>query len=384
MVAIAIGVPVVLAIIVALAYLSFGAEARIQGFINQAEEEVALAQAAGPISEEARAHWEAVLDHANAAITLRPGEPAATAMQAQARAALDLLDGISRLQPTQLWDFGPGALPRQLVVHGQMIFVLDPAGGWVAQLALNPTGDGVVEQEGEPVLVQTGQQIGEGEVAGLVDLAWVGLGGERQTSGLLILEEGGALVSYDPAWVDEGGAARLGRSFLGTPPASPRAVGSFGDRFYVLDSEAGQIWRYEPRGNTYPERPDRYFVTPPLKSLADARDMAIDGNIYILYHDGTILKFLQGERQPDFDVRGLPDDIGEPVALAVDPDGSSDVIYVADRGNRRVLVLGLDGTFQAQFRADDAFDALEALAVDEAAGRLYVVSGGRLYAASLP
>jgi sugar lactone lactonase YvrE len=265
-----------------------------------------------------------------------------------------------------------------------MIFVLDPAGGWVAQLALNPTGDGVVEQEGEPVLVQTGQQIGEGEVADLVDLAWVGPGGERQTSGLLILEEGGALVSYDPAWVDEGGAARLGRSFLGTPPASPRAVGSFGGRFYVLDSEAGQIWRYEPRGNTYPERPDRYFVTPPPRSLADARDMAIDGNIYILYHDGTILKFLQGEQQLAFDVRGLPDDIVEPVALAVDPDGSSDVIYVADRGNRRVVVLELDGTFQAQFRADDAFDALEALAVDEAAGRLYVVSGGRLYAASLP
>jgi hypothetical protein len=112
--------------------------------------------------------------------------------------------------------------------------------------------------------------------------------------------------------------------------------------------------------------------------------MAIDGNVYILYHDGTILKFLQGEQQLAFDVRGLPDDIVEPVALAVDPDGSSDVIYVADRGNRRVVVLELDGTFRAQFRADDAFDALEALAVDQAAGRLYVVSGGRLYAASLP
>jgi hypothetical protein len=384
MIAIAIGIPVVLAIIVALAYLSFGAEARIQGFIKQAEEEIALAQAAGGITEEARAHWEAALGHANAVITLRPSEPAATAMQVQARAALDLLDGISRLQPVQLWDFGPGALPRQLVVHGQMIFVLDPSGGWVAQLALNPTGDGVVEQEGEPILVRTGQQIGEGEITDLVDLVWVGPGGERQTGGLLILEEDGALVSYDPAWVDEGGAARPGRSFLGTPPTSPRAVGSFGGRFYVLDSEADQIWRYQPRGNTYPERPDRYFVTPPPRSLADARDMAIDGNIYILYHDGTILKFLQGERQLDFDVRELPDDIVEPVALAVDPDGSSDVIYMADRGNRRVVVLELDGTFRAQFRADDAFDALEALAVDEAAGRLYVVSGGRLYAASLP
>jgi hypothetical protein len=385
MIAIAVGIPIVLAIIVALAYLSFGAEARIQGFINQAAAEVALAQTAGGISEEARPHWEAALEHAMAAITLRPGESAANAMQAQARAALDLLDGIVRLQPSPLWDFGPSTAPRQLVVHGQMLFVLDPAGGWVTQLTLNPTGDGVIEQEGEPVLVQTGQQIGEGGVAGsLVDLVWASPGGERQTSGLLILEESGALVSYDPAWVDDGGAARLKRSLLGTPPSSPRAVGSFAGRFYVLDADASQIWRYEPRGDIYPERPDRYFVTPPPRSLADARDMAIDGHIYILYQDGTILQFLQGEQQLAFDVRGLPDDIVEPVALAVDPDGSSDVIYVADRGKGRVVVLELDGTFRAQFRADDAFDSLEALAVDQAAGRLYVISGGRLCAASLP
>jgi hypothetical protein len=384
MMAIAIGIPIVLAIIVVLAYLLFGAEVRIQGFIDQAEEEVALAQAAGGISEGARPHWQAALEHAKAAITLQPDEPAATALQAQAQAALDRLDGIVRLQTAQLWDFGPGTALRRLVIHGQTVFVLDPAGGWVAQLTLNPTRDGVVEQGDTPILVQTGQQIGDGEVGNLVDLAWVSPGSERQTSSLLILEEDGALVSYDPAWVDEGGAAKLTRSFLGTSPTSPRAVDSFGGRCYILDSDAKQIWRYEPRGDTYPERPDRYFVTPPPRSLADALDMAIDGNIYVLYQDGAILKFLQGEHQPAFDVRGLPDDITQAVALAVDPGGSTDVFYVADRGSKRVVALGPDGAFQAQFRADEAFDALEALAVDEAAGRLYAVSGGRLYVASLP
>jgi hypothetical protein len=174
------------------------------------------------------------------------------------------------------------------------------------------------------------------------------------------------------------------RSLLGTPPPSPRVVGSFGGRFYVLDSGADQIWRYEPQGDTYPGQPDRYFVTPPPRSLADAQDMAIDGNIYVLYHDGPILKFFQGQRQPSFEIRGLPDDIGEAVALAVDPEGSSGVIYVADRGKKRVVVLEPDGAFQTQFRADDAFDALEALAVDQAARRMYVLSGGRLCAAPLP
>jgi hypothetical protein len=385
MIAIAIGIPIVLAIIVAVAYLSLGADARFQGFVNQAEEKVASAQAAGGISEAARPHWEAALEHATAATALRPDDPVATALQAQAQAALDFLDGIVRVQPVQLWDFGPGTVPRQLIVHGQGIFVLDAAGGWVAQLTLNPTGNSVVEQEGTPpILVQTGQHLGEGEVGSLIDFAWVGPGGERQTSGLLILEEDGALISYDPAWVDEGGAPQFTRSLLGTPPTgTPGAVGSFGGRFYILDTTAAQIWRYEPRGYVYPEQPDRYFVVPPSRSLEDVLDMAIDGNVYILYHDGTIIKCLRGEPQP-FDVHGLPGDISQAVALAVDPGGSSGAVYVADRGNRRVVVLGPDGAFQAQFRAGEAFDALEALAVDEAARRLYAISGGRLYVASLP
>jgi len=386
MMAVAIGIPVVLAITVALVYFSFGADMRFQDSIDQAAAEIALAQAAGGVSEGARSHWEAALEHATAAETLRSGTPVVAALQAQSRAALDFLDSIVRLQPVQLWDFGLGTVPRQLVIHGQMVFVLDPAEGRVTQLTLNPAGDGIVEPESAPILVQTGQQVGEEEVGGLVDFAWVGPGGERQVSGLLILEEGGALIGYDPAWMDEGGVPRLTRSLLGTPPTgTPTAVGSFRGRFYILDPVADQIWRYEPRGHVYPEQPDRYFVSPPPRSLEDVLDMAIDGNVYILHRDGTVVKCLRGEPQ-SFDVRDLPGhgDISRAVALAVDPDGSSGIVYVADRGNKRVVVLGPDGAFQVQFRAAEAFDALETLAVDEAAERLYVVSGGRLYVASLP
>jgi hypothetical protein len=403
MMAIAIGIPVVLAIVVALAYLSFGTDARVRGFISQAEAEVALAQAAENDDgerhlEEARLHWEMALDHARNATRLRPGDPVATALQAQARAAIDHFDGIVRLQPVQLWDFGPGTgvpgygvpgYERQLVVHGQMIFVLDPGGGWVAKLTLSPNGDRVVEQGDSPILVQTGQDVGEGEVGGLVDCIWGSPGGERQTSSLLILGEDGGVISYDPAWVDEGGSPRLARSFLGTSPSSPAVVDFFGGRLYVLDKDANQIWRYNPREDTYPDRPDRYFVTSPPRSLVDALDMAIDGHIYVLYEDGEILQFLGGEHQPDFDVHGLPGDGMQAVALAVAQDGSSGAVYVADAGNKRVVVLGPDGAFQAQLRPDaavgaEAFDALESLVVDEPARRLYVVSGGRLYVASLP
>ena len=384
MATIAIAIPVLIAIVVALAYSSFGKEARFQRLIDKAQEEISLAESAGLTSEEARPHWEAALECASAAIEWRPDDPAIAALQAQAQAALDLLDGVVHLSLVHLADLGPSAAQRQLLVHGQTIFVLDPAAGWVVQLTLNLTGDGVLEQDVPPPLVHTGQRIGDKEVGKLVDLAWVNPGGERRTSGLVILEEDGALISYDPAWGDAEGEMNLVRSLLGTPPTGvSRVVDSFEGRFYVLDTVADQIWRYDPRGDTYPEQPDRYFVTSPPKPLEDALDMAIDGNIYLLYADGTILKFLQREPQT-FEVRGVPDGVGQVVAFTIDRNSRSGAVYLADRTNRRIIKLDSDGAFHAQFRATEFLDELESLAVDEMTGRLYIISGGRLYTASLP
>lgn len=383
MVGLAIGIPLVLIVTVALAYRTYGAGARFDSRVKQAEEEVFLAQAAGGTSEPSRPHWRAALEHAHAAVEMRPDDQVARALQAQSLAALDLLDGVIRLEPVLLKDFGPGTVPRQLVVHGQTVFVLDPAGGWVSRLTLSQTGGRVVEQGDIPRLVTEGNRVGEGTVGRLVDFVWVDLAGGRQASGLVILEEDGALISHDPAWQSEGGTPQLRRSFLGMPPASPQAVGTYEGRFYVLDVAINQIRRYEPRGDTYPDRPEHYFVVPPSRSLADVLDMAIDGYIYLLYNDGTVQKFLSGEAEP-FEVSGVPGDLSQAIALTVDPNSSSGAVYVADRGNHRIVALGPDGSFRAQFRAGEAFDLLEALVVDEAIRRFYVLSGGRLYVASLP
>ncbi len=382
MMVLAIGIPVVLAITVILAYRSLGADARFRALIQQAEEAVGSAQTAGGTSEASRSHWETALGHAKSAAVLRPDDQVATALQAQAQVALDTLDGIVRLQPVLLHDFGPSTTLRKLVIHGQMVFVLDPAAEWVSRLTLNQTGDSVIDPQGTSI-VRMEQPIQDGAVGDLVDFVWVELAGGRHTSGLLILEQDGALVSYDPTWEGEGGTLYLQRSFLGMPPESPQLIDTYDGRLYILDTVLNQIRRYKPQGDTYPERPDHYFVVPPTKPLSEAVDMAIDGYIYLLYADGTVAKFLQGNPEV-FEVRGVPHDLSQAVSLAVDADSGSNVVYVADRGNGRVVALEPDGNFRAQYYAGEAFDALEALAVDEAMRRLYVISGGRLYVAPLP
>jgi hypothetical protein len=383
MMAVAIGIPILMGIFVLAVWLTSGTKARFESLIALAEAEKQQAQTTGVVSE-TRKHWDLVFKYAEQAASLQTGDPAAAELQAQALRAIDELDGIVRLTFVGLGSLGEGSVPRQLVVHGQTIFVLDPAAGWVAQVNFNLTDEGIVVPDETPsVFAKTDLEVDGGTVGGLVDFAWVESGSGRMASGLVILDEDGGIVSYDPAWGSESGEPHLTRSLLGMPPRVPRAIDSFEGRLYVLDPSEEQIWRYDPQGDLYPNRPSPYFVVSPARPLGDAIDMAIDANVYILHADGTINKYLSGEPQV-FETGSVPEGFTQPVALAVDPDSDSGRVYVADAGGKRVVVLEADGAFCAQFRTDEAFDALEAVAVDEAAGRFYVFSGGRLYVAPLP
>lgn len=395
MTAIAAAIPVVILIVVLVAYRAFATESRLQGILSQVEEQIALAQAAGADTEEARPHWERALRQAEAAATLQPDEPSTQALQAQAREALDRLDRIERVVLTQLVDFGSSNTGRRLVLHGQSLFVLDRQDGWAAQVLLDGVDRGITgtesdadsEQGHRPVLMHTGQQVDGTEIGNLIDAAWVDREEGRQSSALLVLAEGGHLVSYDPAWRGASGAPQLSLPELDSSSLeSPVAVGSFQGRFYVLDATAegtGQIWRYRPQADIYPNPPERYFATsPPPQSLEQALDMAIDGRIYVLYRDGRVEKFRGGERQP-FDIRGVPGELREVSGFAVDPDGDG-TVYLADRGNDRVIVLNPDGSFRSQLRTDPSLSSLEALAVSQADRTLYVLAAGRIYEAALP
>jgi hypothetical protein len=390
--AIAVSIPIMILAVVLIAYRQFAAESRLQVVINQAKEQIALAQAAEADSEEARTHWEQALEQVEAAATLQPDEPSIQALRDQAQEALDRFYGIERLALSQLVDFGSSNVGRRLVLHDQTLVVLDAKDGWAARVPLDlaerEATEGGEEDDSErrPVLVHTGQQVGGEDIGSLVDATWVQGEGGRQSSALLILEEDGQLVSYDPAWRSESGAPQLSLLELGSPPPGRSvAVGSYQGRLYVLDATAegaGQIWRYKPQGNAYPNRPERYFSDSPSRSLEQALDMAIDGHIYILYGDGSVEKFLGGEIQP-FEIRDVPEGLREVAGFAVDPDGDG-TVYIADRGHNRIVVLGPDGRFQAQFRADPPLTSLEGLAVSQADRRLYVLAAGQVHVAALP
>jgi hypothetical protein len=385
MMAVAAAIPILVIAVVAVAYLSLAVQSRFQGVIEQAKEEIAMAQSAEAGSEEARAHWEQALQQIEVAAALEPEDAFTQVLRQQVREALDQLDRIERLTLSQLVDFGSSGARRRLVLQGRMVFVVDATDGWGARVPLDSV-DNELESGDDLVLVHTGQEVEGEDVDQLVDGTWVGREGGRLSAALLVLEEDGGLVSYDPAWGSESGGPQLTRAELSSPPPGrPVAAGSYRGQFYVLDVSAEntvQIWRYAPQGDAYPSQPERYFVTPPSRGFDEVLDMAIDGHIYVLYSDGTVEKFLGGE-QEEFEIRAVPGGLGQVAGFAVDPNGSG-TVYVADPDNRRIVELGPDGEFKTQLRAGETLTAVEALAVDEAERQLYVLEGGRLHVASLP
>jgi len=79
-------------------------------------------------------------------------------------------------------------------------------------------------------------------------------------------------------------------------------------------------------------------------------------------------------------MEGIDRPLTSPASLLPLADGG---LLVVDRGNKRIVLFTPDGRFQRQYVGNELTDP-QAVAVDEVAARLYILSGDSLYAADLP
>jgi len=373
MIGLAVGIPILVAILVSTIYLERSTAAQVDALLTEARQ--FLQQADGVSSVETKHElWSAALNKASEALRLSPDDARALEVRAQAQAQLDRLDRTVRVSPVQLYDFKKVGRHR-LAMQGVSLFVLDQAESRVERFALE--GDSIAGGAPAPVAAK-GISVDSRTVSDMLDMIWAPAGGERQKSAVIILERGG-LVEFDLAF----GLAAIPFADS-TVPVGARRLDTFDGNLYLLDTVGRQVWRYRPSGDGYSGLPDPYFENP-LPELENAIDMAIDGRVYIIEANGVIHKYFGGSSAP-FNLDGLSTPLGRPAALALDPTAPNESsLYVADYDNARIVHLSPDGRFIRQLRSPgDEFAALEDLLVDERAGKVYVISGGRLYVASLP
>jgi len=298
---------------------------------------------------------------------------------------LDSLDGVVRLYwlPTLQQYADEGSMPARVLVHGIDIYVLDRGLGRVHKYLFNPLMDGLQDlgPEVPDILLRSGDIRNDMTVGKLLDVAWMPSGPGREWESLLVLDESRSLLEYEPSAGVKAWAAgpRAGLQ-------EPRLIAGIEGRLLVLDAKANSIYVYEPGSGAYDAEGKPYTNAELL--LSGVVDMAVDGDVYLLYADGLVAKLRGGEQVP-FDLSGLGTRIKNPVAMSVTPatEGNPGFIYIADAGNQRVLQFSKDGQFVRQFkpkRGDESFAGLSGLYVDEASGKMLVLSNNRLLLANLP
>ena len=169
----------------------------------------------------------------------------------------------------------------------------------------------------------------------------------------------------------------------------PVAMGAFMGNLYVLDPLGGRILKYLPNNNAYTTPPFSYLSSTVSVDLLGAVDMAIDGNVYVLFADGTIHKFFDGEEKP-FPMTGLPSSIRNPTSIFVsgaqEPEAEG-WVYVTDRGNERIVQFDKEGNYIRSFMANTSepyMTALGGLFVDETTQRMFMFNERQFTLVALP
>jgi hypothetical protein len=153
----------------------------------------------------------------------------------------------------------------------------------------------------------------------------------------------------------------------------------YNNRLYLLDSEEGEIWRYYPQRNGF-SGGDSYVSDD--TNLVDAVSLAIDGAVYVMQADGSLIKLSAGETVADFDVRKAPNtDLSG--ATVFNTEFEQFQAFILDPAGSRVLVYNKDSrtgdlVYSAQYVLENT-EELRDLYVDKESSRIYVLGKSKVY-----
>jgi len=150
---------------------------------------------------------------------------------------------------------------------------------------------------------------------------------------------------------------------------NPNRMGTFAGNVYVLDLDQSEIWKYPTLGDEFGSR-RRWLAAGITPDLSKVVDMKVVGDIWLLTSSGKLERYSRGA-PTKFEVVGLPttseeNRFVEPSAMWVDEEA----VYVLENGASRVVVIGEDGIYKAQYLNAEFKNAQDIVVVDD---KVYVL-----------
>lgn len=151
------------------------------------------------------------------------------------------------------------------------------------------------------------------------------------------------------------------------------------DRYvYVINPEKRNIFRYAQTDEGYSE-PVGWMKSATGVQYDDILTIAVDGDVWLTTNDGQVKKFTSG-REETLSLRGLEIPFSSDIYAYTNEN--LEKLYVLDPSNNRIVFFEKDGTFVKEIKSV-SFGAANGLAVSEALGRIFVISGSVVYEVGL-
>ena len=384
-VSMAIIIPVVIVVAVLGFVLSQRGRTEFQNYYERAKAAHADALAISGTTgcpANTRPKWEEVLWLVEQAREFRPDDVNVLQIRADAMNYIDCFDRVQRRDVTVLHEFAADAdLAGPIVHNGVELYVLDRNADAIYHDTLNETGTGLTSR-GDAPIIRRGQAISGFTVGEIIDIDWLRSGGTTHDNVLIALDRNGVLIAH--SWTFAASAQKL---VTEQRWVNPVAMAVFRENLYVLDPGANQIWRYVPPigERRYSNAPEEYFTGEDRPDLSNAIDLGISetGEVFVLFADGTVGRYLSGNPQ-EFEYSLKPEGaIQSGASLFIDNDREARTLFIVDPETEAIYETSWAGTFQRGFRPrnlPDAFENLSGFYADSVeSNNLYVLAGNRLY-----
>ena len=153
---------------------------------------------------------------------------------------------------------------------------------------------------------------------------------------------------------------------------------TYANRFYRLDAESGQIWRYPSATGGFGN--EQAYLQASNTNMSDAVSLAIDSNVYVLKSNGQVARFLSGG-QDGFSLSPIDPPLEHGSSIWAETD--KQYVAIADPVGNRIVLFTKEGRLVAQYRST-AFKGPTDITADETAKKLYVIDGNSVYELALP
>lgn len=210
-------------------------------------------------------------------------------------------------------------------------------------------------------------------------------GGEAQTVGSLgrsplhagLIEQRDAIVFYTEsgiATMDVDTGEVTDYELEGLLQGDIRDLATYATSFYYFDLENNQILRQSVTPQSVTDG-IAWIKLADRVDLTDARALAIDGSVYVLFKDGRITRFLSG-----FQKETVQPTLSDPIedATQIFAPEDSEQLYVVEPSKQRLIVLSATGEVEVQYTGD-AFVDIRDIWVQPETQTVFVLAGTRVF-----